>query len=166
MCDNCVAFNAAIARAQYKTNDIRFEISSTQVWEQLKHENFVSQYILFSTLIQYKFCIIRMRLFNFTISLYHIYIICLKLSWIQLHESLMILKVRFENLTIFLFENSNFQLIRTNSSRLSSVIHWSRILSIFDRFFVKQIFIRKINISNFISEQNILTFNETSLKSK
>ena len=43
---------------------------------------------------------------------------------------LKILKMRFENLLIFFFENWNFQLIRTNSNRLSSFIHWSRILLI------------------------------------
>ena len=31
MCDNCVACNAIIARAQYKASDIRFEMSSIQV---------------------------------------------------------------------------------------------------------------------------------------
>ena len=36
MCDNCVARNAAIARAQYIANDIRFEMSSIQVWRQLR----------------------------------------------------------------------------------------------------------------------------------
>ena len=40
------------------------------------------------------------------------------------------LKVRFESLATFFFENSNLSLIRTNTNRLSSLIHWSRILSI------------------------------------
>ena len=35
-CDNCVACNAIIARAQYIANDIRFEMSSIQFWKQLK----------------------------------------------------------------------------------------------------------------------------------
>ena len=47
----------------------------------------------------------------------------------QLHDRitsknffLKFLKTRFDDLIIFFFENSNFQLIRTNSSRLSQVI--------------------------------------------
>ena len=39
MYNNYVAYNAIIARAQYKTSDIRFEISSTQIRKQLKYLN-------------------------------------------------------------------------------------------------------------------------------
>ena len=43
MCDNCVVCNAVIALTQYNANDIRFEISSIQVWKQLKQMQFNSQ---------------------------------------------------------------------------------------------------------------------------
>ena len=36
MCDNCVACNAIIARAQYNARDIRFEMSNIQTRRQLK----------------------------------------------------------------------------------------------------------------------------------
>ena len=99
---------------------------------------FASQYLLFSTSISCKFCIIEMRLINSTISSNHIYIICCKtlittIAWSHYIKNIVLkfLKMRFENLITFLFENSNLSLIRTNSNCLILFIYWSRILSIF-----------------------------------
>ena len=91
--------------------------------------NFRQRYFLVSTSIQFKICVAEMRSFSFTISSNYIYIICdrtLIATTAQSHYIkeivLKFVKTRFDDLTIFLFENSNFQLIRTNSSRLFHVI--------------------------------------------
>ena len=64
----------------YTANDIRFEMSNIQVWEQLKHENFISQYFLHLTSIKDNFCIVEMRWVNSTIWCNYIIIICWN-SW-------------------------------------------------------------------------------------
>ena len=60
------------------------------------------------------------------------------------------MKTRFDNLNTCFFENSNSQLIWTNSNRLSSFIHWSKILSISRSITrkIKTCFCRKF-LSNF-----------------
>ena len=100
--------------------------------------NFISLYILFQTSIQCKFCIIRMRLINFTIWYNYVIIICWNARVATTARShyikkkvLKFVKRRFDDLTTFLIENSNSQLIRTNSICLSLFIQRSRILSIF-----------------------------------
>ena len=154
MCGNCVACNAAIARAQYRTDDIRFEMSNQAETD----ANFISLYFLFSTSIQCKFCIIRMRSISSTIWYNYVIIICWDARVATTARShyiknivLMFVKVRFKNLVTFLFENWIFQLIRTNSNRLSLFIQRSRILSI------SRSIIRKIRICfyrEFLSTEN------------
>ena len=100
--------------------------------------NFISQYLLHLTSVQRKFCIVEMRQTNSTIWFNYIIIICCKTLIATTARShyikdivLKFVKIRFEDLATFLFEHSNLSLIRTNSSRLSSLIHWSRDLSTF-----------------------------------
>ena len=91
--------------------------------------NFISQYFLHLTSIQRNFYIVEMRQINFTIECNYIIIICWNAWCATIARShyikdivLKFLKMRFENLIISLFENWIFQLIRTNSNRLSFVI--------------------------------------------
>ena len=125
--------------------------------------NFISLYSLFSTSIQCKFCIIRMRSINSTIWYNYVIIICWNTRVATTARShyiknivLMFVEMRFDDLDTCLFENSNFQLIRTNSNRLSQFIQRSRILSIsrsitrsiricFYREFLSKLLISKAN---------------------
>ena len=107
--------------------------------------NFISQYFLHLTSIQRKFRIVEMRQVNFTIWCNYIIIICWNTWCAAIARShyiknivLKFLKMRFESLATFLFENSNLSLIRTNSNRLSSFFHWSRVLSVFRSIFRKK----------------------------
>ena len=115
------------------------ELSSSKAVETAEtNANFISQYHLHLTSIQRNFCIAEMRQVNSTIWCNYIIIICWNVWCAAIARShyikeivLKFVKTRFESLNTCFFENSNFQLIRTNSNRLSSFIHWSRILSIF-----------------------------------
>ena len=130
----CSYCTSAIMSERYSLRDV--EHSSLRATE--ADVNFISQYLLHLTSIQRKFCIVEMRQTSFTVWCNYIIIICWNAWCAAIARSHYIkdivwkfLKVRFENLITSFFENWILQLIRTNSSRLSSLIHWSRVLSIF-----------------------------------
>ena len=133
-CMQCNYCTSAIMSERHSFRDV--EHSSLRTIE--TDVNFISQYLLHLTLIQRKFCIVEMRQVNFIIWFNYIINICWDAWCAAIARShyiknivLMFVKMRFESLITFFFENSNSQLIRTNSSRLSSFIHWSKVLSIF-----------------------------------
>ena len=68
------------------------------------------------------------------------------------------LKRRFDDLATFLFEISIFQLIRTNSNRLSLLIHRSRVLSIFRSIIrkIRTFFYRELRLISWSrTQQNV-----------
>ena len=134
ICWNALLQLRCIARTQYNTSDTRFRYSFRDVeHSSLKtietDVNFISQYLLHLTSIQRNFCIVEMRQANFTIWCNYIIILCWDAWCAAIAQShyiidivLKFLKMRFESLATSFFENWVFQLIRTNSNRLSLVI--------------------------------------------
>ena len=133
-CKQCSYCTNVIHCERHSFRDVEHSILKTAE----TNANFISLYSLFSTSIQCKFCIIRMRSISFTIWYNYVIIICWNARVATTARShyiknivLMFVKMRFDDLDTCLFENSNSQLIRTNSNRLSQFIQRSKALSTF-----------------------------------
>ena len=142
MYNNCVANNAV-----YCTKTIHCERYSFSNLKQLKHENFISLYFLFSTSIQCNYCIIRMRSVNFTIWYNYVIIICWSARVATIARShyiknivFMFVKMRFESLVIF-FWKLNFSI---DSNKLESFIVVYSLIENFINFTIDHSFDKNI----------------------
>ena len=129
----CSYCTSAIMNERHSLRDVEhFNLRTIET-----NVNFISQYFLHLKLIRRNFFIVEMRQVNSTIWCNYIIIICWNAWCAAIARShyikkivLKFVKMRFDDLNTCFFENSNSQLIRTNSNRLSQFIQRSRILSI------------------------------------
>ena len=111
MCDNCVACNTVIARAQYTANDFRFEISSIQFWKQLKQMqtsssnniiNIWSIYVIFAVIK----CVWWILYHDVNMSLSYAWMRCCNCVACSLHERNIIRTIFASKCRAFKFENN------------------------------------------------------------